>query len=798
MADAALIPPPRRAELIVRPLGDDGQHVVKDPATGQYFNVGEQEAFLLNQLDGTQTRDVICEAFRVRFNEPFTPADLDEFVGIASSQGFLRPPGTPAADAKPPKARRQSVLYWRKSLFDPDRLLNRLEPRLRFVWTLGFLLGSLAFIAAALVVFLANSATLIAYFPTSWEALLLAWVVIGTATTLHEFAHGLTCKHHGGEVHEIGFLMMFLMPCFYCDVSDAWLLKEKSKRLWVTFAGTYCDLCVWATAVFVWRVTLPGTLVNGIAMVVLTVCGARCFFNFLPLIKLDGYYFLSDLVEIPNLRQRSFDRWMEYVRWALWGAARPERVPRGGFLLAFGIVSWAFSAFFLFSMLVAFVRMFGARWGLAGVAGVGGLAWLTVPGMFAGFSRGEIMKMLQTRHLRTALWAGLGVGAFVVLFFVHIEDRTSGTFKVRPLTRAELRAPVSGFLQAVHFDEGGRVTSGSLVATIDIPDLASKHAQKKAEIAEAKAKLRLLEAGPRPEEVVEQRSKVKRAAGWRDLAEQDLRRKRDGHKEELARLDAFITQCEAELENARINVVESTKLYERKALALEQLRDVQKKAVVAEAQCVQAKAQKREKLAVGTQEAEAELARRAKELKDAEAALHLLEAGTRPEEIEAQRAHLHRLEAELAYVEQLQSRVRVVSGVAGVIVTPHLNEKVGQYLKEGDPICEIEDPGSLVVEIPMLEQDVTDVEPGQVVELRPRALPFQTFTGTVERVAPLAAKVEKTDTQSTITLYCRLNDTAEGLQSGMTGYARINRGQRPVGTVLLTRVLRYLRTEFWW
>ena len=91
-----------------------------------------------------------------------------------------------------------------------------------------------------------------------------------------------------GEVHEVGFLLMFLMPCFYCNVSDAWLIREKWKRLWITLAGGYCDLCTWSLAVFVWRLTVPGSMPNHIAWVVVTVIGGRIIFNFNPLLKLDG------------------------------------------------------------------------------------------------------------------------------------------------------------------------------------------------------------------------------------------------------------------------------------------------------------------------------------------------------------------------------------------------------------------------------------------------------------------------------------------------------------------------------
>ena len=78
-------------------------------------------------------------------------------------------------------------------------------------------------------------------------------------------------------------------------------------------------------AVFVWRVTMQDTLLNYLAWVILSICGARIFFNFNPLMKLDGYYLLSDWLEIPNLRQRGLDRLMASVRCVFWGGPRPDK-----------------------------------------------------------------------------------------------------------------------------------------------------------------------------------------------------------------------------------------------------------------------------------------------------------------------------------------------------------------------------------------------------------------------------------------------------------------------------------------
>src|SRR5258707_5244839 len=138
--------------------------------------------------------------------------------------------------------------------------------------------------------------------------------------TLHEFAHGLTCKHFGGHVREIGFILIFFQPAFYCNVSDAWLFPQKSHRLWVTFAGAYFEIFLWAIATFVWRVTDPNTVINYLALVVVATSAVKTFFNLNPLIKLDGYYLLSDFLEIPNLRQRAFGFLGGLFR-RIWGTA---------------------------------------------------------------------------------------------------------------------------------------------------------------------------------------------------------------------------------------------------------------------------------------------------------------------------------------------------------------------------------------------------------------------------------------------------------------------------------------------
>jgi multidrug efflux pump subunit AcrA (membrane-fusion protein) len=529
-----------------------------------------------------------------------------------------------------------------------------------------------------------------------------------------------------------------------------------------------------------------------------TLSGVQTLFNFNPLIKLDGYYLLSDWLEIPNLQQRAGDYVKSRLRWLLWGAPRPAAEPQGRLLLAYGLVSWVYSLSMLALVYVALLRTVGPRGGVFGLAGVGLLGLVSTRGLFHHLSAGEVSRMIRQRRRRSAGWACILVAVPALLVVTPWEDRVGGSFQVRPALRCELRAAVAGFIQAVQVGEGDRVEPGAIVVRLGVPDLASRLAQKRAEVREARSKLSLLQAGPRPEEVLEQGHRVDRTRTWRDQAERDLARTGKALDWELARLDEQIAQANDELSQARTSLQRAGRLlagHTGGAISLEEYGEANKRYRVCRHQVEQARNQKQARQALGTQEAEAELARRQKELADAQGALTLLQAGSRPEEVEAERARLARLQEEASYLQGMQARLQVCSPGAGVITTPHLKEKIGQYVREGDLIAVVEEPAALEAEITLAEQDVARVQPGQPVALKARALPFETFPTQVDRVAPAAGRG---DVQNTVIVYCRLTTAGEELRPGMSGYARIDIGRRSVGAILRDRGLRYVHTEFWW
>jgi putative peptide zinc metalloprotease protein len=450
-------------------------------------------------------------------------------------------------------------------------------------------------------------------------------------------------------------------------------------------------------------------------------------------------------------------------------------------------------------------RYLWPRIGWFSVALVATMAAVTLPSLLRGLVMGEFRNMLTGRPRQLLVWAAVA-GAFTALALMPVTDRAGGPFYVRSVTRAELRARVAGFIREVRADEGDRVTAGQTVLVLEVPDLESRLAQKNAEVREVQAKLKLLEAGPRPEERREQRLRIDRAVKWRDLAQSDLERARRVMAEDLGRLDERIAHAEREVKFAETSLDRFAELKKKGSASDEEVEAAERRLAQAKSDMAQEQAQRRGRAAQSTTEAEAELAKREKELSDARSVLTILEAGTRPEEIESERAHLHRLDEEVRFLQDQKERIPVISPVAGLVLTPRLKDKIGQYVREGELIVQIEEPSVLEAEIALGEQDVPRVEPGQIVELVARSVPFSTYRSTLERVSPSTAnRVEVPgpivathgETPGAVTLYCRVpNESA--LRSGMTGYARIQCGKRPLGVIAGERVLRYLRTEFWW
>jgi len=295
--------------------------VVKEPIGLKYFRFEEEEYAILRMLDGNASLQDIKEQFEREFApEKTTFQNLQQFIGTLHRSGLVMADtpeqGLQLKQRRDEKRRKEmlgqcsNVLAVRFKGVDPERFLNWLSPYVRWVFSPVSVLAGLAIGLIALMIVVVNyeqfTARLPAFHeffgPTNW---LQIACVLGIVKVVHELGHGLTCKHFKGECHEIGFMLLVLTPCLYCNVSDSWLLPNKWHRAAIGAAGIFVELMLASIATFVWWFTDPG-LTNHLALQVMFVCSvSTIFFNGNPLLRYDGYYILADILEVPNLRQKA-------------------------------------------------------------------------------------------------------------------------------------------------------------------------------------------------------------------------------------------------------------------------------------------------------------------------------------------------------------------------------------------------------------------------------------------------------------------------------------------------------------
>src|ERR1044071_1265160 len=416
--------------------------VIKDPANGQFFRIRQPEHFIARQLDGATGSEEVCRRVAEKFGVQLETEVFEKFVRSLEKNQLLEnePAGCAREKAKTGRVR-GSLFYLRFKAWDPDGFLDRLSGPLGFCFTPGFVAVSILVIFLGCCVIAFGWEGFKEALPRlyRWSALPLVWAVLMLSTAGHEFAHGLTCKYFGGEVHEMGFLLIYLQPALYCNVSDAWLFPQKSRRLWVGFAGPFFEVLLWGLAALLWRASDPTTWINEAALALTATCGLKACFNFNPLLKLDGYYLLSDWLDLPNLRRRSYAYIGNRVKRLFGSKAEVPATPRERrIFLLYGLVASAFSFWVVGFMAVKLGRLLSERHlGLWGFLLAMVLLLARVQRRFRRWfpdvpkSRFQRVKAARLTFKRQVVaMAGL-TAAFSVVLFGRMELKVTGPFRVQ-------------------------------------------------------------------------------------------------------------------------------------------------------------------------------------------------------------------------------------------------------------------------------------------------------------------------------------------------------------------------------
>ena len=465
---------------------------VLDPITRQSYRLGELEHVLLTSLNGERTLAQVLKLLRrdrqyeslgeqhllatveqlqqyglVRLLRRAFPSDLP--LALTRARNTARAQNTAKAQNT---ARTQGLLAgfvaWQVRGLRPDAWLARLAPH-----TNAFFSG--AAVRFWLLVALVTCGGVLLEFPrlmsqsAAWQWIVhpvqgsALFAVFLFTRGLHELGHAVVCKRHGVRCPDIGLFIVLGAPCVYCDVSESWQLPSRWQRAAVAAAGMYVELIVASLAAWVWLLTIDGPA-NTVALQTMFVCSvSTVLINANPLMRFDGYYILSDILDESNLRGRA-DGHAEarLYRWILGPRAVPQaKVARnayGHLLCIFSWMGWLYRtglSLAIAGLLVAIYEAWNIAWFGRLIAVLILISWWGVPSVKLVKNLVQIAGRTKTRWRLTLVAAAF----FGCLCLLPVPYRQFAEGWVQPDSMRGVYAPASGILKSSR----GMPSSGHLV-----------------------------------------------------------------------------------------------------------------------------------------------------------------------------------------------------------------------------------------------------------------------------------------------------------------------------------------------
>jgi putative peptide zinc metalloprotease protein len=454
-----------------------------DPVRHQFFQIDwmayemlsrwrmGDAARIVDDINASTTLDVHAE-------------DVEHLLAFLTANQLLRP----AAGAAPALAARRDAmrqgwgqwllhnyLFMRLPLVRPDAWLSRWAPRLAFLYSRGFLLLTLAAMALGLIGIYRQweqfAGTLVDHFTLQGAMAYGATLVV--VKILHELGHGFTAKRHGCRVPSMGVALLVLWPVAYTDTNEVWKLSQRRQRLEVAAAGMATELIIAAWATLAWCLLPEGLARTAAFLMCTTTWISSIAINASPFMRFDGYFLLSDWLQIPNLHSRAFAlaRWDLRERLFRLGEEPPEYLAPGlrKGLTAFAWLVWIYRLV-VFLGIAALVYHFFIK--LAGIAlflvEIVWFIWLPIQRELLEWRKRRMQIKTQGRYrLSLALAAGA-----LALFVLPWPTRTTVSGLMQPLQQMEVFAPAHGQLGGPPPANGSQVKAGEALMQIQSADLA--------------------------------------------------------------------------------------------------------------------------------------------------------------------------------------------------------------------------------------------------------------------------------------------------------------------------------------
>jgi putative peptide zinc metalloprotease protein len=491
-------------------------HVIIPDGPSHFFRFSKQQFELIKLFDGRRSYAEIARLFTrtqgIGINAEFVQTFADN---MEKKEFWYRTPQEEsitlfnklasdrhkALQKKHGKSSASDLAIIELIYFDPDKYLNWIHGKLKFVYTTWFTMFALVMVVVMCVILgarwdevWADSVKFYNFTQKGLLDLVEFFLVFALLGAVHETAHGMTCKHFGGESHKMGAFLMYLMPGVFCDVTQIYVYGGRWQRVATLLAGVWSEIiiCTWVT--ILWWLTPQGTWLHDIAYKFILSGGIFVIIiNLNPLARMDGYYIFCELTRFFDLKGNSTALLSNSVRKYIF--RMPATVPilpwrRRLFFLAYGAVAGMYS----YLLLLFFVRIsyriffnYSPEWAFVPA---GCMAYMIFKSRIKKLMAFLKALYLDKRELVATHWKQISLGMAVVIVLASIpvwRDSVEERFVLEPAQKTTLRATVPGTVLEVAADEGERVSAGQPIAILRDLQLESDAAKASAEYGQAAA-----------------------------------------------------------------------------------------------------------------------------------------------------------------------------------------------------------------------------------------------------------------------------------------------------------------------
>lgn len=500
VADKLTHLPELREEIALHPgptaLDGSPTWTLHDPARNQFYRLGWREFEILSRWDSGSPARLITRLKRETTLdiEQDDIEDVARFLALHSLFASRSAEGTRQLLEKAARYRQhwamwllKNYLFLRIPLCRPDRFLDRLYPRLAWLFSPAFRTTMIVLSLLALYLVARRWDAFIDTFTYlfSVEGAIYFALALSAMKVIHEMGHALTAKRYGCRVPSMGVALLVLWPVLYTDVTETWKLVSRGQRLAVGLAGVMAELVFAVFATLAWSF-LPDGPVRGAAFILATTSWiATLLLNLSPFMRFDGYFVLSDWLEMPNLHARAFAiaRWWMRERLFGLGEPPPELLPAGRrrFLIVFSFATWIYRVtVFLGIAVLVYHFTIKALGIIMGAVEIGYFlvrpVWMEVQALW--------MLRDRLRPNLHVLATAAGFTAIVVLLAVPWRSSIDAPALLRSADVQGVFAPADGGqVTAVLVGNGAEVARGQPLISLASPDLAYKLAQARTDLA---------------------------------------------------------------------------------------------------------------------------------------------------------------------------------------------------------------------------------------------------------------------------------------------------------------------------